>query len=285
MARFILAFFEGAHDANFVARLLSASGDYSSYGIKVSDVPDPMKSFLLKLYGRGVAEDTSLGQPEDKMTPTVALASEDYQLFFFGFVTGGYSRTAAAQGIVADLMSFARQDEVGKLVHGGHSFGLAFFYDADDLGVANAVSRFWDLYGDFLRQIDANFTCPDAQVVGMLATVPLGLYVFNGADGFGTLEDCVLTFLDEYDLALAAARGYIDNHNYDHLLEGAENDTVASRAKRIKAVLTIIGQCEKSLAGSSLAVVLRKSRLLDGAFNFDSPGVARDIKTLLSEML
>ncbi|WP_230855496.1 hypothetical protein, partial [Ralstonia solanacearum] len=57
------------------------------------------------------------------------------------------------------------------------------------------------------------------------------------------------------------------------------------RAKQYKAALTVLGQREKKIAGSSLAVILRDSTTFTGKFDLTSDPVTKAIKDLTDQLL
>ena len=284
MTRFVVAFFEGAHDAHFVARVLVESGLFSNNKVKVGDLPPPVDRFLVGLYKEGLVEDLTIGKADPKMTPVVALRSEDGASCFLGFATNGVNKTKQAHEVIRRLMAFAKRDDVAELTAPEHTFALMFYFDADDHGRQRTELNFAESYEEKLREYDKAFQCPKHQGIASCAGVPVCVYVFCDGSGTGTLEDCVARLLSAHKAPMAGAMEYLTAHNVDLPLE--KNDAaVSSRAKRYKAAFTILGQREKHIAGSSLAVILRDSIALDGAFDFANDPTAKAIKDLTKQLL
>lgn len=286
MTHFVIAFFEGAHDANFVGRILLESKSFEDKEVKVAELPKPVDRFVVELYKLGNVEGQAIGKAEKKMPPAVALRSSDGERVFLGFVTNGVNNTAFAHEIIKRLMAFARPDEIGALNSNGHKYSLMFFFDADDHGTIQTEQNFASDYGDVLKSYDTNFCCPTNGNVTTCAGVPVGLYVFcdGTGSGTGTLEDCVTCLIGEkHKASMEKAMSYLEEHHLDLPFEPQIN-VVASRAKRFKAGLTILGQREKRIAGSSLAVILRDSTTLSGAFDFTKNPALQRIKDLTEKL-
>lgn len=284
MTQFVVAFFEGAHDANFVGRLLVESGNYSDEAVKVSDLPSPVDKFIIELYKQGNVEGQTIGKAERKMPPAVAIKSTNGEGYFLGFVTNGVNNPDPARDVISRLMVFAKRDEVAEITSPGHMFALMFFFDADDHGRQVTEQNFIADYQDTLKSYDEQFTCPAHMEIKHCAGVPIGLYVFCDGSGTGTLEDCVASVLPETHLeSLGVAMNYLETYNVDLPFNTPANP-VATRAKRNKAALTVLGQREKKIAGSSLAVILRDSTAFQGVFDFVSNPMAKNIKDLTKQL-
>ncbi|MCL9851994.1 hypothetical protein RSP673_005905 [Ralstonia solanacearum P673] len=285
MTQFVVAFFEGAHDANFVGRLLVECGSYSDEEVKVQDLPSPMDKFLVELYRLGNVEGQTIGKAERKMPPAVALRSANGDRYFLGFVTNGVTNTEPAHDVIDRLMAFARRDEVAELTAPGHKFALIFFFDADDHGRDQTEFNFSDAYQAKLQYYDAEFVCPKHQKITTCTGIPVGLYVFCDGTGTGTLEDCITRLIfASHKEPLDEAISYLKTNNVDLPFE-AKTNAVASRAKQYKAALTVLGQREKKIAGSSLAVILRDSTTFTGKFDLTSDPVTKAIKDLTDQLL
>jgi hypothetical protein len=277
MSNFTFAFFEGAHDANFVARVLCESGRYQTAALKVDDFAEPVGAFLKELYHQSSVEHITVGQYVQSLAPQIALSSSDGNSFILGFVTGGCTQTAGAKEILTGIMAFAQRDELGALTSRGHRFAILFFYDADSHGREETQANFEKAYAEVFGAY-AGAKLPSHASWGDVAGVPLGLYIFCDGTGVGTLEDCVKEALSQHAGLLTATDAYLRANNFDLPFEVNGNaDPVAARAKTYKAAFTVLGQRERDLAGSSLAVTLRKSKLLDNVFDFDGTGVAAQL--------
>lgn len=270
MADFIFNFFEGNHDANFVARLLCESGTFAPSRLAVKEFPSPVREFLENLYRQGGVEDIRVGEYHEKPSPVVALIGNNDSTHVLSFVTGGCTKTSGAISTINKIMTFAQQDEIGALTGHGHRFAILFFFDADSRGIG-AVQDFFDgAYGPTFAAYGSS-NMPAHLEWTDKAGVPVGLYVFcdGTGSGTGTLEDCIECALVEHNDVLKTAEGFLRSNHLDlPFAIGSEDDVVAARAKTHKAKFTVLGQREKALAGSSLAVTLRKSNILNGAFDF-----------------
>jgi hypothetical protein len=114
------------------------------------------------------------------------------------------------------------------------------------------------------------------------AGVPVGLYIFCDGSGTGTLEDCIESALVKHVDVMKVTESYLRTNHIDlpfTVVEGG--DEVAARAKTHKAKFTVLGQREKALAGSSLAVTLRKSSMLNDAFDFEGEGFVVQIMQIM----
>jgi hypothetical protein len=288
MAEFLFSFFEGAHDANFFARVLVESGEYVMLKRKVAAYPKNISKFLQGLYQGSNPDDVVVGKPLERMTPVLVLKSTEHERYIFGFVTGGCDKTEGAAEVLQRIKSFAipeSEDQVKIL--GNIKYSILFVFDADSRGVDDTKKSFASSYGSVLKDFG------DIESIGHnswinLGNVKLGLYIFCDGSGIGTLEDNVLeTLMAKQELPLGAANGYMNTHSKEinvSILQDQKIDVIALRAKLHKAMFTIAGQREKKLVGSSLAVILRETEMLSGAFDFDSQsGIAYKIKHLVAK--
>lgn len=273
MAEFLFSFFEGAHDANFFARVLVESGDYSLLKRKVAEYPKNISKFLQGLYQGSNPDDVVVGVPLERMTPVLVLKSMQHERYIFGFTTGGCTKTDGAIDVLQRIKSFAipESDEQAKLL-GNIKYSLLFVFDADNRGIEATKNLFSLSYQSVLEDFgDIDDVAHNSWID--LGNVKLGLYIFCNGTGIGTLEDNVLAALKaKQNISLSDAQGYINQHSNQLDTASFERggiDEVALRAKLHKAIFTIAGQREKKLVGSSLAVILRDTEMLSGVFDFN----------------
>lgn len=288
MSEFLFSFFEGVHDANFFARVLVESGEYSLLKLKVSAYPKNISRFLQGLYQGSNPDDVVVGMPLERMTPVLVLKSRQQERFIFGFVTGGCSKTDGAIDILQRIKSFAIPESEDQIkLFGDIKYSILFVFDADSRGIIATEDSFTSSYQTVLKDFgDIKYVKHNSWV--NFGNINLGLYIFCNGTGTGTLEDNVLEALkSKQDIPLDAAHGYMNTHSNElnsKVLENKEIDVIALQAKLHKAMFTIAGQREKKLVGSSLAVILRDTEMLSGAFDFNNQnGIAFKIKELIAK--
>lgn len=288
MAKFLFTFFEGSHDANFFARILVESGQYKLLKAKVAAYPKDISKFLQGLYESSNPDDVVVGIPPERITPVLALKSTASDSYILGFITGGCTKTDGAAEVIKRISSFAipESPEQAKLF-GNVKHSILFVFDADNRGIAATRDSFRDVYKTILKDF-GDISNVEHNSWTNYNSVKIGLYVFCDGGGTGTLEDNVFkTLTNNQGNALTAANGYLDTHSSyltTAILNATVGDKVTLRAKMQKAIFTIAGQREKKLAGSSLAVILRDTEMLDGAFDFgNEQEIAYKIKILVEQ--
>lgn len=271
MNNFLFCFFEGAHDANYFARILTESGEYCHQKERVSKYPNPINKFLQGLYEESNPDDITVGKPEERLTPIIALRSLTSKTYLLGFVTGGCDRVETATAVLDRLSTITTGSQLlQQRLLGNANYSILFVYDADSRGIAPTIQKFHASYATTLDKFGVSET-PAHNTWVKLPNISLAVYVFCDGTGLGTLEDNLHRILHTVqEPALSAATAYLDAHS-TYLGSGAvlpvDHDVVAHRARKRKAIFTIAGQREKKLVGTSLSVILRDSEMLKGAFD------------------
>ena len=255
---------EGQHDAQFLYRLLCASGQYENPKWLVEDYPKPFPKFFETNFQRQNVGSMIIGSPTAIHVPQVSLKHKEDDLLILVYTLGGQNKVVFTKKLLKKIFNLLPHDDSEIALYSDqgalNSYSLLFFFDADEEGREKTLSDFKKNYEDIFGNLN------DLEVEKWVSkeNVPLGVFIFTGDDGeTGTLEDTLIhLFIEQNKDIVTDSFKLLDTYS-DHKI-----DKVAQKAKRSKSALTICGQAEKDRAGASLAIVVRHSKLLDNAFDF-----------------
>ncbi len=255
---------EGPHDAQFIGRLLSESKQYKSYESNLKEYPMPLDTFIMKKYHSQNVDEIRIGKPNYPMVPICAfLNTENNENLVLPVSMGGMDQYQKTIEYVNEIKSDFAYDVLRPQKSSIKKVSILFVYDADSRGVIKTISLFKERFESALKLtgniINSSWFCSD--------DFPTSLYIFTGEDkDTGTLEDNIISlFATKNEEWVEATKGHISN-NFEHLTPSG--DPTAHTAKVNKGILTTCGQIEKSNAGYALTVVVRDTKLLNGAFDF-----------------
>jgi hypothetical protein len=256
---------EGLHDAQFIARLLTESGDYSDFNKKLGDYPKILRSFISGKLKKENVDSIKIGHPQYPLVPVCALYNQNADSLVLPISIGGIDKFKDGVQLVDELSNDFSPDVLLISESSIDQFGVLFVFDADSRGKQETINLFRqnDRYGGWFDDISdlqhAKWCSPK--------DFPLAVFVFTGNDGkTGTLEEVLIKIFQEKNHTLVKdAERLIDSHFQK---KNPNGDPIAHEAKKKKGVLTICGQQEKNNVGSALTVIVRDSTLLSGAFDF-----------------
>jgi hypothetical protein len=255
---------EGPHDAYFVGRLLKESGHYSEFRTILQEYPSPLGDFIITKFRTRNVEEIRIGKPDNPLVPVCGFKNDNSNILVLPISLGGMDKIAETKKFLNEIMSSFAPDILQRNESKVVAVSILFTYDADARGVAETVALWNTRYATHLSE--GNFiTFAEWH---NLNGFRLGLFVFSGTDGnTGTLEDNLLDLFRCKDAGLLAdAQKYLEP-KFEHMSSGG--DQLAHETKLKKGVLTTCGQVEKGNAGYALTVVVRDTKLLDGAFDFN----------------
>lgn len=255
---------EGAHDAQFIGRLLEESGNYSEYEEKLKDYPEILRKFISGKLERESIDSFRIGRPQFPLIPQCAYFNEESNLLVLPIPLGGLDKSKDGLALQSELRE-AFSPKAFKVARGDITeVNFLFVYDADVRGRQQTIEKFQGEYGDILETSSA---LPHATWC-FQKNFWIEIFVFTGENGnTGTLEDLLVKIFRGKNPSLFEDAEKIMNHHFEKKSKSEEQ--VAYHAKRNKGLLTICGQQEKKNVGSSLTVVLRDSAILSEAFDFD----------------
>ena len=285
----VLVFCEGSADVAFVERSLRALGGCRQLNTRISKLPSPFgmgRTARSKTNGRCLLwqhlEDYQLKDPN--LTEAAGLPRPSFQAalenagtrtIFFLVRTDGKFRGETVGNkrriLTADLLRRIRVAFSPNLLprHDIKQYATAFLFDADQEGVEPTLATFRTWYGDH---------CGDLSGVrhGAWLTktpVPVGCFVFHrSCDQKGTLEDHLERMAkNAWPTKYEAASRFIRD-NCD--LSGASS---ADSAKRVKAAITVSGQCDHP--GAPMATMIQKGLRQE---HFHDSALSQDVAEFLS---
>ena len=253
---------EGPHDAQFVGRLLQESGKYESYDEQLKNYPSPLKEFISGKYTSQKIDEIRIGRPKFPLVPICAYKMLEGDHIVLPVSMGGMDQHRQTNEFVKELLNSFASDVLRQSKSVIESVSFLFIYDADSRGVDKTQELFMARYNETLT-IQDDFQ--KEQWAG--AGSRYALFILTGDNGnTGTLEDNLLMLFRENDKEWVDACDHHIQNNFEAMANGG--DVMAHRAKINKAVLTTCGQIEKANAGYALTVVVRDTKLLQGAINF-----------------
>ena len=258
----LFVFCEGPHDAFFLNRLLKASGQYEEYGARLKDYPTPLGAFIRNKFQSQSIDNVRIGKPNHPIVPICALKKEE-DCLVFPISLGGMDKFADAQSLLDEIRNSFAADILERPEVDVSSISVLFVYDADDRGVQETVTQWSSRFSEYLPA-DAD---PSTALWNKGNGYQISIFVFVGDDGNkGTLEDNLVSlFQKENPALLEQAENLLGNFFEANSAGGNE---LAYQTKKKKGILTICGQSEKKSAGYALTMVVRDTKLLNGAFDF-----------------
>ena len=253
---------EGPHDAQFIGRLLQESGKYKSYDEPLKNYPSPLKEFISGRYNSLKIDEISIGRPKFPLVPICVYKMLEGGHLVLPVSMGGMDKHKLTIEFVEELYNSFASDVLRQSKSEIKSVSFLFIYDADSRGVDNTQNLFIERYSKTLT-IQGDFQ--KEQWAG--AGSKYALYIFTGDDGdTGTLEDNLLMLFRINNKEWVNACDQHIQNRFEAMAHGG--DETAHIAKINKAILTTCGQIEKVNAGYALTVVVRDTKLLQGAINF-----------------
>lgn len=257
----LFIFCEGPHDAHFVGRILRSSENYHDYTATLRDYPTPLGQFIGGKFQNQKIDDIRIGKPNFPLVPVCCVKKSDDNFLVFPISIGGMDKTDDAKSLLEEILNSFAHDILERPEVGVSSISILFTYDADARGTLKTV-QLWKQR--FFPAIDFH---PQAEEWIAQNGYRIGVFIFSGPEGnIGTLEDCLVELFRVTDSPLMEAATTFLEPRFETI--SANGDALAHETKFKKGILTICGQVEKVISGSALTVVVRDSKLLDGAFNF-----------------
>jgi len=260
----LLVFCEGPHDVAFVRRVLKHCLGFTRVEWKFSEFPAPLNSLFRTSVEKHAARDLSLDMAHKFFLPDRVLQREDIVALVFN--SGGKAKRETTVNFLEDFLEFFEQtsvfpDQADAVVTQAR---FLFLYDADTEGVEQIREDVKATFGsidDKSRLIDDWQIDADDPAGAVSADKTKALYVWSGEGGQGTLEDILMPVLHASEPELVA-----DAEKRIEALFDWETDhedparSVAERARKHKATITLAGQREKP--GMSMSVILDQTQIL-----------------------
>lgn len=262
-------FCEGAHDIAFLSRLLTKLGRCTEYRKTLEAYPTPLGNFLAKrLEQRPVqslpVRDLQRGDPPVLESVLQSSTDANAKKIYLFLNCHGQDRHGCIKEL---LVQFAKlwSSNFGTNPNSTTSmqrWSMAFFYDADSIGVDGTLDQFKARYADVLGDLTPLTSRSWIRTVitareGKTVDCDVGCFIFSAPGATqGTLEDGLLAMLHDEDGRLFdASTAFIDGH----ALAGCAV-TRGPDSKRKKAIVTAAAQFDHP--SYSMAVFLRDTKML-----------------------
>ena len=264
----VLVFCEGRHDVAFVEGSLRALGGCDQPTTTISKLPSPFgmgrtgrsrmrrRCLLMERLEDHDRKNLTLTEAAESPRPSFEafLRNAKSRTVFFLVSTGGKFRTETVgkerRILTADLLRQLRVAFSQNLLDGYDvkQYATAFLFDADNEGVEQTLTTFRKWYTDHLGDLS------EAGHGNWLAKtqVPVGCFIFHRPDDLkGTLEDHLEEMArDAWPNTYKAANRFIRDNC------GPKAGLSANRAKRVKAAITVSGQCDDP--GAPMTAIIQK---------------------------
>ena len=252
----VLVFCEGRHDVVFAQRSLGTHGDCQWVGKPIGELPTPFgsggvarKGFIARQLERRAIEDQAIRVVTQPAPPCFESIVENPagDTMYFIFRTLGKTQSEPVLDLLRALGNTMNQPADTFEVS---SLSAAFIFDANGEGVAETLARFHTCYADYFGDLS---NLKHAQWV-VDTTIPVGCFVFHKGvnDQTGTIEDHVAPMAqaawpDRY----SGAERFVDN------AKSGDDKVSNSEAERLKAIITVTGQCDHP--GDPMSIIVGRN--------------------------
>ena len=249
MAKQIIAVLcEGAHDVEFLSRILMSNSFKSNDGLKIKDYPSPIDQLLKTEATKSNVDDLNLSTIREVLLPSRTLKKDENYFLFYAM--GGDGKKTIRKQLLLDFYTLIpKSNEISPLPQDTH-LGIIYFLDSDDNGVLERISQLNSEVNDVLN-IEPFTSHKEIYVHNHLK---LGAFIFTGLDNDkGKLEDILMPLMkkDNEDI--------FDNADL-YLKEHFNDSRKAQKFDNDKSIIGIVGQLQ--ISGASNTVCIKKSDYL-----------------------
>lgn len=240
---------EGAHDVEFLSRILKSNGFSSNDGLKIKDYPYPIDQLLKTEATKTNVDDLNLINVRQVLLPGATLIKEG--TYFLLYALGGDSKKNIRNQLLTDFSNLIpKEGEISSLPQ-GTNLGIVYFLDADDKGVA---TRTLELNTEINEIIGIKPFTSHREIYDFYG-LKLGAYVFTGEDNDkGKLEDVLIPLMKkDNENIFNNADTYLANH--------FQENRKAQKYDKDKSIIGIVGQLQ--ISGASNTVCIKKSDYLN----------------------
>lgn len=256
----LLTFCEGAHDVAFVRRVLRSCLGFRQVNWRFSQFPSPFNSLFKRNVERHAGQDLSLDMAHKFYLPDQVLCCDQHVALLFN--AGGNNRVEKVATFLADYLPLLEQartfpDDAESIVSTSRCL---FLLDADCQSLDQVRDR---LTKDFAQINGKPFLIDPWQAHlgdrGAATAATIGCYIWRGEDELGTLEDLLIPICRATDAErVRQAEECIDGLFRWETEHDDEARRIAERARRQKALITLLGQGEKP--GGSQQVIIHQAK-------------------------
>ncbi len=239
---------EGAHDVEFLSRILKCNGFNSNDGLKIKEYPEPINNLLKTEATKTNVDDLNLITVRQVLLPGATLIKDD--TYFLLYALGGDQKKEIRKQLVSDFyMLIPKENEISSLPE-GTSLGVIYFLDSDDKGIA---ARILEINSEVNAIIGIEPFASHKEIYNH-SGLKLGAYIFTGDDNDkGKLEDVLMPLMrKDNDDIFINANTYLEKHFQDK--------RKAQKYDKDKSIIGVVGQLQ--ISGASNTVCIKKSDYL-----------------------
>lgn len=240
---------EGAHDVEFLSRILRSNGFSGNDGLKIKDYPSPIDQLLKNEATKTNVDDLNLITVRQVLLPGATLKKEE--AYFLLYALGGDGKKNIRNQLLTDFSNLIpKEGEISSLPE-DTSLGIVYFLDADDKGIAVRISEL----NNEINDVVGNTPFTNHREIFDQSGLKLGAYIFTGADNDkGKLEDVLMPLMKLNNEAIFdSADSYLQaNFNETRKAQKYDND---------KSIIGVVGQLQ--ISGTSNTVCIKKSDYLN----------------------
>ncbi len=240
---------EGAHDVEFLSRILKSNNFSNNDGLKIKEYPSPIDQLLKSEATKTNVDDLNLLTVRQVLLPGATLRKEN--TFFLLYALGGDGKKEIRKQLLSDFyMLIPKENEISSLPD-DTSLGIVYFLDADDKGIAVRISEL----NNEINEVVGNTPFTNHREIFDQSGLKLGAYIFTGADNDkGKLEDVLMPLMKLNNEAIFDSA--------DSYLQANFNDTrKAQKYDNDKSIIGVVGQLQ--ISGTSNTVCIKKSDYLN----------------------
>lgn len=239
---------EGAHDVEFLSRILRSNGFSGNDGLKIKDYPSPIDQLLKNEATKTNVDDLNLITVRQVLLPGATLKKGG--AFFLIYALGGDGKKNIRNQLLTDFSNLIpKEGEISSLPE-DTSLGIVYFLDADDKGIVTRISEL----NSEINEIIGIEPFTSHKEIHIQSGLKLGAYIFTGDDNDkGKLEDVLMPLMKLNNEAIFdSADSYLET-NFN-------NTRKAQKYDKDKSIIGVVGQLQ--ISGASNTVCIKKSDYL-----------------------
>jgi len=240
---------EGAHDVEFLSRILKSNNFSSNDGLKIKEYPSPIDQLLKSEATKTNVDDLNLLSVRQVLLPGATLRKGE--TFFLLYSLGGDGKKEIRKQLLSDFyILIPKENEISPLPD-DTSLGIVYFLDADDKGIAARISEL----NDEINEVIGITPFTNHKEIFDYSGLKLGAYIFTGSNNDkGKLEDVLMPLMkkDNEDIFENADLYLKKYSNEERKVKKYDND---------KSIIGLVGQLQ--ISGASNTVCIKRSDYLN----------------------
>ena len=249
----LLVFCEGNHEVAFMHRLLRKCLGFGNVPCSFSEYPSPFNQMFKENVERHMRSDHTLGSVHSFYLPEKILENGDLIILLFN--AGGVPNMPAVGRFLDEFLEILGEAQTFRIDSWVKKARYLFLYDADDKGADRLRKQIKKTFATVGQRpfLTADWRI-DASDCGAATAAEIGVYIWSGEQGLGTIEDVLMPVVRACDPSrVDKAEKCVDDLFVWEVDSPKLKRCVSERASRQKAIMTLLGQKKKP--GSSLNVI------------------------------